>query len=131
MLNFIDLRIVAAAQLIMAAGTIHFWITWFRKEHHEPWLPAGYVEHERVFVYPDVVMSALMITSAVLLLMGNPLGEKLALVCGGMVLFLTIIDIAYFAQHRLFAKERGGKENLGLVIPMIMMSLLLIVRFIW
>jgi hypothetical protein len=34
-----------------------------------------------------------------------------------MVLFLTIIDIAYFAQHKMFAGERGGKENLSLVIP--------------
>lgn len=130
MLDFIDLRLVAAAQLIMAAGTIHFWITWLRIEHNEPWLPVGYVEHERVFVYPDSVMSALMVVSAILLFMGNPLGEKLALVCGGMVLFLTIIDIAYFAQHRMFEKERGGRENLGLVIPMVFMSLLLILRFI-
>lgn len=130
MLDFIDLRIVAAAQLIMAAGTIHFWITWFRKKHDEPWLPIGYVEHERVFVYPDSVMSALMIISAILLLMGKPLGENLALVCGGMVLFLSIIDIAYFTQHQMFARERGGKENLGLVIPMVIMSLLLILRFI-
>ncbi len=130
MLDFIDFRIVAAAQLIMAAGIIHFWITWFRKEHNEPWLPTGYVEHERVFVYPDAVMSTLMIVSAILLLMGNPLGERLALVCGGMVLFLTIIDIAYFAQHRMFARERGGRENLSLVIPMVIMSLLLILRFI-
>lgn len=60
--------------------------------------------------------------------MYKPLGEKLALVCGGMVLFLTIIDIAYLAQHKMFARERDGKENLGLVIPMIIMSLLLILR---
>lgn len=130
MLDFIDLRIVAAAQLIMAAGTIHFWITWFNKEHNEPWLPNGYIEHERVFVYPDSVMSALLSISAILLLMGKPLGEKLALVCGGMVLFLAIIDIAYFAQHKMFAKERGGKENIGLVVPMVLMSLLLILRFL-
>jgi hypothetical protein len=129
-LDFIDVWIIAVAQLIMTAGTIHFWYSWFRKEHTEPWLPKGYMEHERCFVYPDSVMSALMVTSAVLLLMGKAIGEKLALVCGGMVLFLAIIDIAYFAQNKMFAKERGGKENLGLVIPMVIMSLLLILRFI-
>lgn len=129
MLEFIDVRIVAVAQLLMAAGTVQFWIKWFRTEHNEPWLPDGYVEHERCFVYPDSAMVVLLVVSAVLLLVGNPLGERLALVSGGMVLFLAIIDIAYFLQHGLFAKANGGKENLALVIPMVVMSLLLVLRF--
>lgn len=130
MLNFISLQIVAVAQLIMAAGILHFWIKWFRTDHDQPWLPDGYMEHERCFVYPDSVMSVLLVASAVLLLMGNPLGERLALVCGGMMLFLAIIDVAYFKQNGMFAKERGGKENWGVVIPLATMSLLLILRFI-
>lgn len=130
MLGFISVKIVAAAQIIMAAGIAHFWINWFRTEHNEPWLPVGYMEHERSFVYPDAVMSVLMITSAILLLMGHSLGERLTLVCGGMMLFLTIIDIAYLKQNDMFAKDRGGKESWGLVIPMIIMSLLMILRFL-
>ena len=130
MLDFINPKIVAAAQIIMAAGIIRFWIMWFRTGHTEPWLPAGYMEHERTFVYPDSVMSILMLISAVLLFLDKPLGASLSLVCGGMMLFLTIIDIAYFMQHNLFAKERGGVENWGLVIPMVVMSFLMIGRFI-
>lgn len=130
MLDFINPKIVALAQIIMASGIIRFWIIWFRTEHREPWLPAGYMEHERTFVYPDSVLSTLMVISAILLFFDKPLGASLTLVCGGMMLFLTVIDIAYFAQHNLFAKERGGAENWGLVIPMVAMSVLMIGRFI-
>jgi hypothetical protein len=130
MLDFISPKIIAIAQLAMAAGIIRFWFIWFRTEHNEPWLPAGYMEHERVFVYPDSVLSLLMIISAILLFIENPLGNTLTLVCGGMMLFLTIIDIAYFAQHGMFAKERGGAENWGLIIPLAIMSFLMIVRFL-
>jgi len=62
---------------------------------YEPWLPKGYVEHERCFVYPDSLLSLLLLISAMLLWFGNPLGERLSLVCGGMILFLAVIDIAY------------------------------------
>lgn len=130
MLDFISPKIVAIMQLITSAGIIRFWIIWFRTEHKEPWLPPGYMEHERTFVYPDSVMSVLLIISAVLLFLEKPLGASLTLVCGGMMLFLTIIDIAYFAQHGLFAKDKGGAENLGLVVPMVIMSFLMIGRFI-
>jgi hypothetical protein len=130
MLDFINPKIVAVAQIFMAIGIIRFWIKWFRTEHNEPWLPAGYMEHERTFVYPDTVMSILMMISAVLLFLDKPLGRSLALVCGGMMLFLTIIDIAYFAQHNLFTRNRGGAENWGLVIPMVVMSFLMIGRFL-
>ena len=130
MLDFINPKIVAVTQIIMAVGIIRFWIIWFRKEHNEPWLPPGYIEHERTFVYPDSVLSLLMIISAILLFLEKPLGASLTLVCGGMMLFLTVIDIAYFAQHGLFAKDRGGVENWGLIIPMVVMSFLMIFRFI-
>ncbi len=130
MLDFIDVRIVAVAQIAMAAGIIHFWFNWLRTKHDEPWLPKGYVEHERCFVYPDTVMSVLMVVSAALLLAENPLGQSLTLVCGGMMLFLTVIDTAYFMQNGLFARDKGGLENLGLVLPMIIMSVLMILRFL-
>ncbi len=130
MLDFIRVEIVAVAQIIMAAGTVNFWIKWFRTDHVQPWLPKGYIEHERCFVYPDSVMSVLMIASAILLFMGHSLGERLSLVCGGMMLFLAIADIAYFKQNNMFVMERGGKESFGLVIPMVIMSLLMILRFI-
>lgn len=122
--------IVAVAQIAMAIGIAHFWWKWFRTEHKEPWLPVGYVEHERVFVYPDSVMSVLMVISAVLLLLGHPLGERLTQICGGMMIFLAVIDTAYFYQHGMFRKDRNGLENWGLVLPMYVMSALMTIPFL-
>jgi len=130
MLDFIDPRIVAAVQILVALGIVRFWTTWLRTEHQEPWLPTGYVEHERCFVYPDSVLAALMVVAAILLLLGNALGERLTLVCGGMMLFLTVIDTAYFLQNGMFAKEKGGAENRRLIIVLALVSLLMILRFL-
>jgi hypothetical protein len=130
MLDFIDARIVAAVQILTAIGIARFWITWLRTEHEEPWLPTGYVEHERCFVYPDSVLAALMVIAAILLILGNPLGERLTLVCGGMMLFLTVIDTAYFLQNGMFAKEKGGAEHLPLIVVLTVVSLLMILRFL-
>ena len=82
MLDFIDARIVAAVQILTAIGIARFWITWLRTEHEEPWLPVGYVEHERCFVYPDSVLAALMVVAAILLILGNALPKWIVVVGG-------------------------------------------------
>jgi hypothetical protein len=130
MLDFIDPRIVAAVQILVAMGIARFWTTWLRAEHEEPWLPTGYVEHERCFVYPDSVLAALMVVAAILLFLGNSLGERLTLVCGGMMLFLAVIDTAYFLQNGMFARQKGGAENLRLILILSVVSLLMILRFL-
>ena len=130
MLDFVNPKIVAAVQILTALGIAQFWIQWFRTEHNEPWLPTGYTEHERCFVYPDSVLAVLMVVSAMLLILGDPLGERLTLVCGGMMLFLAVIDAAYFLQNGMFAKEKGGGENLRLSLVLILASLLMILRFL-
>jgi len=130
MLDFIDARIVAAVQILVAIGIVRFWMTWLRTEHEEPWLPTGYVEHERCFVYPDSVLATLMVVAAILLFLGSALGERLSLVCGGMMLFLTVIDTAYFLQNGMFAKEKGGADHLRLILTLTFTSLLMILRFL-
>jgi hypothetical protein len=130
MLDFIHPKIVAAVQILAALGIARFWTTWLRTEHEEPWLPKGYVEHERCFVYPDSVLAILMVISAILLFAGNALGERLTLVCGGMMLFLLVIDTAYFLQNGMFAKEKGGADHLRLILTLTVVGLLMILRFL-
>jgi hypothetical protein len=130
MLGFIHPKIVAAVQILMALGIAQFWTTWLRTKHEEPWLPTGYVEHERCFVYPDSVLAILMVISAILLFTGNALGERLTLVCGGMMLFLLVIDTAYFLQNGMFAREKGGAAHLRLILTLTVVSLLMILRFL-
>jgi hypothetical protein len=107
--------VVAALQVLTALGIAAFWVTWFREPHEEPWLPSGYVEHERVFVFPDSLLATLLVCSAVLAVLELPLGRALGLVCAGMLLFLGVIDAAYYALHGMYARPRGGVLNAAVV----------------
>ncbi len=119
----------AAIELVTAAGIAAYWLTWFRVRHAEPWLPPGYVEHERVFVFPDTLLSLLLVTSAVLAVLDVALGRTLGLVCAGMLLFLGVIDAAYFAQHRLFARRHDGLLNTGVVGAVLIVCVVLVVAY--
>lgn len=121
--------LVAGAQVATAVGIAAFWLTWFGRPHTEAWQPPGYVEHERVFVFPDSVLAVLLVASAVLLLLEEPLGGSLALLAAGMLAFLGIVDAAYFARHGLFARQRGGAGNLGIVVAALGLAAVLVVRY--
>ncbi len=121
--------LVAAWQVLTAAGIAVFWTTWFRQPHAEAWHPPGYAEHERVFVFPDTTLAMLLVASAVLLVLEQPMGASLALVCAGMLAFLGIIDAAYFAQHGMYARDRDGLLNAFLVIAVLALAVVLAVRY--
>lgn len=121
--------LVAAWQVATAAGIAVFWTTWFRRPHAAAWQPPGYVEHERVFVFPDTALAALLVASAALLVLERPLGASLALVSAGMLGFLGIIDAAYFAQHGMFARDRDGPLNKFLVAAVLALALVLVGRY--
>jgi hypothetical protein len=120
--------VVAVLQVGTAIGIVVFWITWLRAEHEEPWLPDGYVEHERAFVLPDSVLALLLAGSGLLQVLDRPLGGQLALVAAGMLLFLGLIDAAYFARTGMFARDRGGVGNTAIVAWMLVLAALLLAR---
>ena len=121
--------VVAALELVAAAAIAAFWLTWSREPHDEPWLPTGYVEHEQVFMFPDTVLAITLVASAVLLVLEEPLGGSLALVAAGMLTFLGVIDLAYFAKHGMFALERGGSVNAGIVLGVLLLAAILVWRY--
>lgn len=121
--------LVAAWQALTATGIALFWTTWFRQPHAEAWQPPGYVEHERVFVFPDTTLALLLVASALLLVLRQPLGTSLALICAGMLGFLGIIDAAYFAQHGMYARDRDGLLNAFLVVAVLALAVVLAVRY--
>jgi hypothetical protein len=114
--------VVAALQVVGALVIAAFWITWFRQPHDQDWLPIGYVEHERVFVFPDSLLATLLVVSAALSVAEEPLGRTLSLVCAGMLTFLGVIDLAYFWQHGMFKREREGLGNLGVVVGVLLLA---------
>lgn len=121
--------VTAALELVAAVGIAGFWLTWPREAHDEPWLPTGYVQHEEVFMYSDAVLAVVLLASAVLLVLEEPLGASLGLVAAGGLTFLGVIDLAYFAKHGMFALERGGLMNAGIVFGVLLLAVILVVRF--
>jgi hypothetical protein len=124
----VGIRVLAALMVLGAAGIAVFWATWLRASHTEPWLPAGYVAHERAFVLPDSVLAVLLVVSAGLLLADLPVGRSLALVAAGMLAFLGLVDAAYFARTGLFRRDRGGLGNLAVVAGALTLAGLIVVR---
>ena len=134
---------IAALEVITALGIAAYWITWFRAPHDEPWLPDGYVDHEAPFVFSDTVLAVVLVvaailqvteepvvSSAVLVSGGRPVGDSLGLIAAGMLAFLGILDLGYFARTGLFKREHEGLLNAGVVIGTLTLSIILIVRFI-
>ena len=135
--------VVAALEVVAAIGIAAYWITWFRQPHDQPWLPTGYVEHEAPFVFADAVLAVVLVTaaalqvangppegSAILVSAGRPLGESLGLIAAGMLAFLGILDLAYFARTGLFKREHDGIVNAGVVGGVLLLSAILVLRFV-
>jgi hypothetical protein len=122
--------VVAGLQVATAIGIVAYWQWWLRSDHDVPWWPPAYEEHERAFVLPDHVLAALLVASAVLTLRGSAAGGQLALLAAGMMLFLGLIDLAYFARHRMFARERDGVGNALIVGWMLLFAGALAVRYV-
>ena len=135
--------VIAALEVIAALGIAAYWIMWFRTPHDEAWLPDGYVDHEAPFVFTDTILAIVLVVAAVLQVAdepaasaavlvsgGHPLGESLGLIAAGMLLFLGVLDLAYFARTGLFKREHGGIINAGAVIGTLTLAVILMVRFI-
>jgi len=135
--------VVAALEVITALGIATYWVMWFRTPHDEPWLPDGYVDHEGPFVFTDTILAIVLVvaavlqvteepatSAAVLVSAGRPVGESLGLIAAGMLVFLGILDLAYFARTGLFKREHEGIINAGVVVGTLTLAVILIVRFV-
>jgi hypothetical protein len=120
---------VAVLEVIAAAGLAAYWATWLRQDHDEPDWPAGYVDHEKPFLYADAAIIGLLVVGAVLQVFEEPAGTSIGLVTGGMLLFLGIIDWAYLARTHMFDRAHHGVINAGIVASVLLLAAILIVRF--
>lgn len=122
-------QVIAALEVITAAGIGAYWWVWWRRPHEEPWLPVGYVDHEAPFVFPDMVLAVVLVVAAVLQVSEQAAGRTLGLIAAGMLTFLGILDLAYFARTDLFRREHEGMVNAGVVSGVLLMAAILVVRF--
>ena len=121
--------IVAALEVAVALGIAVYWVTWFRQPHDEPWLPVGFVDHETPFVFTDSILSVVLVVGAILQVADEPAGDSLGLFAAGMLAFLGVLDLAYFARTGMFQRGHGGLINAGVVASVLLMSLILVLRF--
>ena len=109
-----------------AVGSVVYWVRWFRAPHDQEWLPAGYVDHERALVYPNVIMDLLLVTTAVMTIFEQTRANDVGLLAAGMMALLAIIDIAYLFEHDLFRSTRGGRANAAMVLALLALACMLI-----
>ncbi|MGD2044039.1 MAG: hypothetical protein PVJ28_10350 [Acidimicrobiia bacterium] len=121
--------VIAVLEVITAAGIGAYWLVWWRRPHEEPWLPVGYVVHEAPFVFPDMMLAVILVAAAVLQVTEQPVGRSLGLIAGGMLMFLGILDLAYFARTGMFKRQHEGIVNAGVVLGVLLMAVILVVRF--
>jgi len=109
-----------------------FWILFFRTLKNKDFshMPEGYLLHEKSFVWPDSIIVVLLLASSYLLWSGHALGEGLALVAGGMMLFLGVIDIAYQAANEMYKKPRASLGHFIATCSLVVTALVIIVRFL-
>lgn len=120
--------VLIGLQLATALGIVVFWIWWLRAEHDESTWPPGYRRHEQAFVLPDGMLAIMLVASSLASLGNIELASPLALVAAGMMLFLALIDLAYFAQQGMFAVARGGVGNAILVGWLLILSVTMIMH---
>jgi len=132
MLNFISVNVMIALMLVYGLIFIAFWVSFFSSLPDKDFshMPDGYLLHEKSFVWPDSIIAVLLFTSAALLWAAEPLGEKVALVTGGMMLFLGVIDIAYEVANEMYKKPRASFGDFIGTCSLAVVAVIIIIRFL-
>ena len=113
------MKILAGVELFAAFSFIAFWLYWLNFAKKEDWMPAGFMDHERLFVFPDLTIAGIFGLSAYFLLNDNMAGLHTSLLGAGMMMFLIIIDIVYLGKNGLFALKRNGGEHITIILLLI------------
>ena len=116
--------VLAVVEIVMAVLTIIAWMEHIKGMKVPAWAPEGWAMHIKSIILPDVLMIAAMLASGWMLLIGDQMGIKLAILGGGMLLYLCLLSVSYNVQNGLYASDKGGTS---LIIPDIIMCVVGIV----
>jgi len=132
MIDFIPLNAMIGLEVVYGFIISFFWINFFStlKGKDFSHMPEGYLLHEKSFVWPDAIIVVLLFSSAALLWSGNPLGERLSLVAGGMMLFLGVIDVAYEYANDMYKAPRASLGDFIGTVSLAVVALTIICRFL-
>ncbi|MGC9325552.1 MAG: hypothetical protein ACP5G0_12490 [Desulfomonilia bacterium] len=93
---------IAALQILTAAGIVVFWLAFFSGAVAPESPPACYFVFEHAFPVADAVLALGLFTSALMIMKRTPLGRDLALVCAGALIFLGILDISFNTLNGMY-----------------------------
>jgi hypothetical protein len=96
-------RLIAALEIVTAAGLILFWIAFFTLGMAPEKPPACYFAYEHAFPLPDGLLALLLLAAGFLLMKGKGLGTKLSFVAAGALMFLGFLDFAFNLQNGIYA----------------------------
>jgi hypothetical protein len=94
--------LIAALEIVTAAGLILFWIAFFTVGLAPDNPPACYLAYEHAFPLPDILLSVLLLIAGILLMRDRPLGYKLSLAGAGALVFLGVLDFSFNIQNGIY-----------------------------
>jgi len=100
-----ELISMAILELCTGFGLILFWIGFFTMGFAPANPPQCYFAFEHSFPLPDIILALALITSAALLLKGNPISRRLSLVCAGGLMFLGVLDFSFNIQNGIYTSS--------------------------
>jgi len=98
-------RAIPILEIITACGLILFWIGFFTIGLAPETPPECYFAYEHAFPLPDSLLAVLLLVSGILLLRGELLGNKLALVGSGALIFLGLLDFSFNFQNGIYSSS--------------------------
>lgn len=103
--HFKGRTIAAILELILAAGFVLFWISFFFADVvqiSDPHLEEVYLAFESAFPVADACLSAVLVIGGVGLLRKKSTGRFFTLIGGSSLVFLGLLDITFNIRHGIY-----------------------------
>jgi len=98
--------IIAILEILLGIGFIAFWGYFFAVELKNPENTEVYLAFEKSFPLPDLgLITPCLFISAIGMLLNQPFGIFFAIVAGGALTFLGLLDISFNLQNGGYTKS--------------------------
>ena len=98
-------KTIAILEILTGMGLIAFWTLFFTVGLEPAKPPECYFAFERSFPLPDTVLCVALLCAGALLLIRNPAGRVLSLVCAGALVFLGLLDFSFNIRNGIYTSS--------------------------
>ena len=112
------IKAIVIAELLISAGIIIFWALFFTVgliKIQNPELKEIYNAYEYSFVFPDLLLSIILIIAALHLMRKNPNGFLYSIIAGAMLIFVGLLDISFNLLNGIYQLGIGEAVLNGLI----------------